>query len=1153
MFASRLPLQFRRLLHSPLDRLAGSEARAIGIRRLAKFTGHGLILAACAAGLVGAQGARAQPIPAAAAANPLLTTAPTATGELVAGRGVDLHLEYQQLAAYTLNLPANTAATILLEQQDGAISATWLSPGEADGGAHDTRRNDNGRGAAIRFSLVSPQSASGKFEVRWLCITKTTACAVHASVESHAAADSDRQRAEAEEKIARGNALQRAKDKGDKAQQESRASALALYTEAFDQAKALGDLTLQRTALYWQARLALESQRYDQALAAAQQSTELPADDADPQGQAAAWKVLGYANAYRGNLETAIAAYRRAAELYAAHGDRLNNEILLENMARAHRAMGQNGKAIGELTEALAQARAIQDSHGIPASLEELGNLELARGELQPALDAYREAQDALAKWPDDTIHAHVLNGLGHVYTLLGEPDQAQDAFSQSLTLWRKLKDSMGEAYALDGQAFLAFTNRDYPQARQRFRATLDLVQSLHLDRESAIILEELGEAEQASGDLNEANDAFQQSLALARKLHLAATEADCLRSLGEAAAARGDTVSASANYEQAGKLYESVGGGSHQALLEADESQLERSEGHLAEAEQRMQRALAIIESSRTSIRNSDYRSAYFSTQRSYYDQDISLLMELERRSAGKGYAARAFEVSERARARALLDSLHEQGIQIHETDAALAARQSELADEIEAQSFALTQAEETASGDAEAIRAKLHLLQAQQADFDRLLRSRDPAYASLAQGETVSLEALQQKLLDPQSVLLEYWLGTEHSYLWAITKRKLVSFTLPGSASLEAQSRRLYANLVARNLAVDGETLESRAQRIDRADALATQQAAELAAVILAPATAILATHSNVVVVSEGSLTSVPFAALPLAGRRLVETHQVAYLASASVLPQLRANRPPVRPLRIALIADPVFSSLDPRVAHGDKGAVAAGTPPTGDSADLTRSASDTGLRDFPRLVYSRQEAESIASLIPASQQWSAMDFDASLEAVRNLDWSRFTIAHFSTHALLDTIHPDLSGIVLSLVDAQGHPRDGFIRVRDIYNMHVPADLVVLSACRTALGKEIRGEGVVGLARAFSYAGSQRVLATLWDVNDRATASLMSDLYRRLLRSRLSPADALAQAQRELAQSANWRAPYFWASFVLQGDWQPSANLSAGGEGQR
>lgn len=1068
------------------------------------------------------------------APNPLLTTSPTVSGSLAGNSVIDVSLTFQQLADYKLSLSAGGAATVRLEQQDGAVSATWLPSG---GEAHDTRRNDMGRGASIRFTLVAEEA--GDYEVRFLCSTKSDPCKVRVSVDGpRQATDGDRKRMAAEELLARGNAIQRGADKS------ARTGAFALYDQALEQAKALQDLPLQRAILYWRARLSLETQKYADALTAATEAAHLDDAAADPQGAGAAWKVLGYANAYLGNLDAAIDAYRHAAEIYSANGDRLNNEILNENMARAHRALGQNGKAIEELTAALNEARAIEDAHGICASLEELGNLYFARGELQPALDAYRDALEALAKSPDDTVHAHVLNGMAHVDTLLGEYDSAKDFFAQSIALWRKLKDPMGEAYALDGQGFLAYTVQDYPDAIRRFRETLDIVQNLHLDRESAIILEELGEASQAAGDANSANDAFQQSLALARKLHLAATEADCLRSLGEAAAARGDFVSAQAGYAQAGELYASMGGGPHQALLHGDEANLERAQGHLAAAQEQMEQALAVIESSRKSIRNADYRSAFFSTQRNYYDLDIALLMQMEKAAPGKGYAARAFEVSERARARALIDSLQEQGIHVHGADTALAARDTELSDAIEAQSFLLQQASESEQGASAADRDRLDGLKAEQQQLREKIRQRDPAYASLAHGQIVAVDTLRQQLLDPQAVVLEYWLGSEHSYLWAVTKQGISSYRLPAAAVIDAQARRLYANLVARNLNVAGETLASRTERIARADALAGAQAAALAGVILSPAAAVVRTHPTLIVIDEGSLASIPFAALPIGGRRLVETHQVAYLPSASVLPELRANHPAARPQRIALIADPVFSEHDPRVHPGEQ-ISSKGLPGAGE--DLTRSAGDAGLREFPRLIYSRQEAEAIGHLVPASEQWTAMDFDANLDAVRKLDWTQFTIAHFSTHALLDTIHPDLSGIVLSLVDKDGRPRDGFIRVRDIYNMRIPADLVVLSACRTALGKEVRGEGVIGLARAFSYAGSQRVLATLWDVNDHATAELMTSVYRGMLETHLSPPDALAQAQRKLARTAQWRAPYFWATFVLQGDWQPSPELEA------
>jgi CHAT domain-containing protein len=1074
----------------------------------------------------------AQQGPAPSAPNPLLTTAPAVARTVSGAFDRTEQLAYQQLASYRITLAAGSATTIRLVQEDGALSAAWLSGGEE---AHNARRNDMGRGAAISFTLVGSQSGD---EIRFLCVSKSTQCSIRVIAENpHPASDADRTRAEAEELLAQGIALHRSADKA------ARSGASPLYDQALAKAQAVEDLTLERSVLYWRARFLMESQKYADSLAAAQQAVQLGETADDRPGEAAAWKVLGYANAYLGNLNAAIDAYAHAATIYSSTGDRLNSEILEENMARAHRAMGENGKAIEELTAALAEARAIQDAHGIPASLEELGNLRLARGELQPALDAYRDALDALAKWPDDTIHAHALNGIGHVETLLGEFDEATNDFAESVALWRKLKDPMGEAYALDGQGFLAYTTHDYDGAARRFKETLALVQSLHLERESAIILEELGEAEQAAGDPNAAGEAFRQSLGIAKNLHLAGTQADCLRSLGEAAAGRGDTAAARADYGQAEQFYALLGGGPSQALLKGDEAKLERDQGHLAGAEQLMQQALAVIESRRQSIRNADYRSSYFSTQRDYYDLDIALLMEMDRAQPGHGYASRAFEVSERARARALIDDLFQQGIKLKGADAGLIARDTSLFDEIEAQTFAVQQSEESGSG-AAAARDKLSSLKQEQERLRNQIRERDPAYATLTQGEIVAVDALERQLLDPGTVLLEYWLGSEHSYLWAVTNHGLQSLTLPAGGVLDEQARRLYANLVARNLNRSGETISSRVERIARADAQAESEAAALARVVLAPAAAIVRRYSNVVVVGEGALASIPFAALPLGGRRLVETHEVSYLPSASVLPQLRANRPPARETRIALIADPVFSASDPRV-HAVGAAAAPSNPPIADADDLTRSAGDAGLAEFPRLIYSRQEAEAIDRLVPASQRWSAMDFDANLDAVRTLDWSRFTIAHFSTHALLDTVHPDLSGIVLSLVDEQGRPRDGFVSVRDIYNMRIPTDLVVLSACRTALGKEIRGEGIVGLARAFSFAGSQRVLASLWDVNDHATAELMADFYRRMLKSGLTPATALAQAQRRMAQTATWRAPYFWATFVLQGDWLPSSRV--------
>jgi CHAT domain-containing protein len=189
---------------------------------------------------------------------------------------------------------------------------------------------------------------------------------------------------------------------------------------------------------------------------------------------------------------------------------------------------------------------------------------------------------------------------------------------------------------------------------------------------------------------------------------------------------------------------------------------------------------------------------------------------------------------------------------------------------------------------------------------------------------------------------------------------------------------------------------------------------------------------------------------------------------------------------------------------------------------------------------LPFSREEADAIAEFVPARLLLRATDFQASRTKALSGELSSFRIVHFATHGLLNSEHPELSGLVLSLVDENGKAQDGFLRMHEIYNMRLPAEVVVLSACQTALGKEIKGEGLVGLTRGFMYAGAQRVVASLWQVDDLATAELMKRFYSKMLKENLRPAAALREAQLELMKQKRWASPYFWAAFVIQGEWK-------------
>jgi len=321
------------------------------------------------------------------------------------------------------------------------------------------------------------------------------------------------------------------------------------------------------------------------------------------------------------------------------------------------------------------------------------------------------------------------------------------------------------------------------------------------------------------------------------------------------------------------------------------------------------------------------------------------------------------------------------------------------------------------------------------------------------------------------------------------------------------------------------------------------------------------------RLVVVADGALHYVPFAVLSIPAAigpavPLAAEHEIITLPSASVLAALRHERLSRKPgtKMVAVLADPVFDRGDIRVKtiaasnqkQGTSSARAAddtsegADEESGSLANLTRSASDVGWEQrngevyLPRLQFTRQEANEITALAPVGQSFKALDFKASRATAVSPNLANYRIVHFATHALLNNQHPELSGLVLSMVNEEGKQQNGFVDLEDIYNLDLPAELVVLSGCETALGKKIEGEGLVGLTRGFMYAGATRVMASLWKIDDRATAEFMRHFYTALLGKKMRPAAALRAAQLEMRNDQRWSSPYYWAAFQIQGEWK-------------
>ena len=613
------------------------------------------------------------------------------------------------------------------------------------------------------------------------------------------------------------------------------------------------------------------------------------------------------------------------------------------------------------------------------------------------------------------------------------------------------------------------------------------------------------------------------------------------LNSLGVFYRNEGQFDKALENLNEARSISASTGDQMNESIALSELARLAFAGGNLSEAFRQIELAITATESLRVNLKSQQLRTSFLASVRQYYEFETEVLMRLEQQRPGEGFAAAALKVSEKSRARSLLELLREARAELQQgVDPSLIERESTLrqsiADKAEQQTRLLS-----GKHTDEQVLAASKEIETLTTEYDQIqtrIRQTSPRYAALVQPSPLNVEAIQKQLLDENTLLLEYALGEQKSFVWAVTPDSVKAFELPGRAAIEQEARRFYQLLTEQGASVPNETLAQRKQRLDQAESEFLPVTANLSRMLLQPLSAELK-QKRLVIVADGVLQYLPFSALTLSdgGRPLIVDHEIVTLPSASVLAVLREEferRKPASKL-LAVLADPVFSANDSRLTQ------ATAEPANHTSAtDVQRSAAESGLDGLVRLRFSRQEAEAIARIAGDKRDLKALDFAASRSLVTGANLADYRIVHFATHALINNQNPNLSGIVLSLVDEQGRPQNGFLRLYDIYNLKLDSDLVVLSACQTALGKEIKGEGLIGLTRGFMYAGAPRVVASLWRIDDRATADIMKRFYESMLKDGLRPAAALRAAQISMSEDKRWHSPHYWAAFTLQGEWR-------------
>jgi CHAT domain-containing protein len=811
--------------------------------------------------------------------------------------------------------------------------------------------------------------------------------------------------------------------------------------------------------------------------------------------------------------QEARAHYERALALWQHLGEPAQQAVVLVRLGEVSRLLGDRQRQLRNYQEALRVLRGMGLAGQEVYAFLEVGKARRAEADPSGALAAFQEALRLTREIKERSEEATALNNIAVLFEQEGRMQEAFSLYRETLAIYRETGRRDWIAAVLVNLGFSHILSGQLEEAREALEEALELDRQAGRTNAATDVLLHLGWISYLEGNHPAALEFYDQALDLSRAAESLEDEANILDRQGTAYRELGELEKALASYQRARQIFREIDKTTSLAHVEANLGWLYLRQGDAG-------RAASFFEPSLVGFRKAGERHGEAST----LFLGAQIARQQGRLEKARRWIEEALRIVESNRTASdvgdILDEpegpprqdLEKQAIQI----SYLSSRYEyyelyiDLLMELDAREPGAGHAAE-ALAVVERSRARSLLDQMTQAGASNLAKVNESSFAARPLG----LEEVRRELLDETTLLLVYSLGRKRSFVWAVGQASMTTRVLAGSEEIEdlAAGFHLALSLSRRNGA------RMQAQVVG----------AELSRLVLEPIAERLE-GPRIVVMADGALHLVPFGALPKpggGGEPLLAGHEVAHIPSVSVaagLHQRHANGEQSR--SVAILADPVFTPDDPR-------GTASGTPASG--------TTHVAPRNLAPLPHSRLEAEAILALLPeGTPHLKALGFEARRELVTSGKLDAYRFLHFATHGVLDTEHPERSGIVLSMFDDQGRPIDGLLRAQDIYPLDLSADLVVLSGCRTALGRRFRGEGVLGLPHAFLHAGASRVVVSLWDVSDEATAELMKRFYQGIFSDQLRPTEALHRAQRSMRSEERWQDPVYWAAFVLQGDWR-------------
>jgi len=775
--------------------------------------------------------------------------------------------------------------------------------------------------------------------------------------------------------------------------------------------------------------------------------------------------------------------------------------------------LGDFDTADRRLKEALDGWRSISDPLSQGRTLSNLGWLYWQSGDMQSAIAFFARARPLLQD-RDPVGYAKVLNNLGLCYQSAAEFSTARNYFAQANAAFLR--------HASHRDAIRSRLNLGRNELLVRAASAIATLTAAESDAErsgdSAVVADarnNLGQALIDRGQPQQAQLKLEQALEIDTRLGDRRAMASDLHYLGVTAAALHDTVSAGDFLQRALEMRTDCRLRDDAADSLYELARLERDGHHTEAARNFAAQSLSLLESVRRQVPSAALRATFYARRHRLIDLQVGLALS----EATPEAAEKALLASEQGRGRALLDILAARGYEGKGPDD-LSTRRERIERRIDLLSGRLSTAQPE---EMSALRREVERLVAAGNEIEALMHSRE---APSGFGKPLeSVGELRRAGLPSDSALLEFHLGELESYLWWVDAEHVQVYRLPRKAVIDTQAGRIvreFGDILPRRRD------PSKRRAFDRA-------LTRLSTTVLGPLKG-TRLPARLIVVPDGSLHGVPFAALsmPSTGAKLGLTSDLLQVPAASYLTIGRIPRPFTDfPATALVVADPVLSPSDPRVTR-----IAARVSAETDSS-------------FARLAFGA-EITLLNNLLPSAKRMVLRSFSASRETLHSLPVQSFAMVLFSTHAVIDDQIPELSRVLLSSVDRAGRPIDGVLRPYQFGELRLEGSIVVLSACETALGKEVLGEGLAGFSSALFQAGAAQAVLTLTRVDAEASSEFLRRTFRQFLRSRGAGIEhAITVARRSMAFDARWSDPYYWASFVVAGRLGKTLNPRGGSEG--